>query len=186
MIAFESIRIRRNSHRTLFLSLLTFTVAIDYFSLHIQYPVKNHTSSATTSQTFPIRFVTLSQFDLPKSVISPSSAPSVTSIITLVAHPEAFHQQLIRIRGIIKQPELHLDDTQLQIHFVFQLTEENHFLTVFGIHDRTQGGPSIAMDQQVEVVGIFYKERTLNTFPLTNLVEAITIGPYPPMEPEQT
>lgn len=114
------------------------------------------------------------------------ASPIPTSIATLLNEPGTFHQQLISIRGIIKQPELHLDETQLKEHFVFRLTEGTQFLTVFGTHDRTQGAPSISMDQQVEVVGIFYKERTLNSYPLSNLLEALTVKPYPAIEPDRT
>ncbi|MGD9852128.1 MAG: hypothetical protein AB7T38_12745 [Nitrospirales bacterium] len=115
-----------------------------------------------------------------------NSAPIPTKLSTLLEEPGTFHQQLITIRGIIKQPELHLDETQLKEHFVFRLTEGTQFITVFGTHDRTQGAPSISMDQQVEVVGIFYKERILNAYPLSNLLEAITVKPYPAVEPNRT
>ena len=109
-----------------------------------------------------------------------------TSISTLLQEPEIFHQQLIKTRGFIKQPELHLDDTQLKENFVFRLTKGNQYITVFGTHDRTQGAPFISTDQQVEVVGYFYKERILNSYLLTNLLEALTVNPYPPIEPDRT
>ncbi|MDR4492927.1 MAG: hypothetical protein AB7P17_01865 [Nitrospirales bacterium] len=114
------------------------------------------------------------------------SSPIPISISTLLEDPQRFHQQLITIRGVIKQPELHLDETQLKEHFVFRLTEGTQFLTVFGTHDRTQGPPFISMGQQVEVIGMFYKERILNSYPLSNLLEAHTVKPYPAIEPDRT
>lgn len=139
-------------------------------------------------------------FELPglKNLVTPTNGdglqvnqparypPMDTAISTLLQKPEEFHQQLIKTRGIIKQPELHLDDTQLKEHFVFRLTEGNEYVTVFGTHDRTQGAPFIVMNQQVEVVGYFFENRVLNSYPLTNLLEALTVNPYPALEPDRT
>ena len=124
--------------------------------------------------------------DILSAVMTTRSSPLPTSISTLLDQPGEFHEQLIRVRGVIKQPELHLDETHLKENFVFRLTEGERFLTVFGTHDRTQGAPAISMNQQVEVVGIFYRERTLNTYDLSNLIEAFTVKPFPSLEPNES
>ena len=142
--------------------------------------------SPYTLQPFQTDIASFTKSDISPAILLNESSPASMSISTLLGHAKVFHQQLVSIRGVIKQPELHLDDTQLKEHFVFRLIEGDRFVTVFGIHDRTQGAPAISMDQQVEVIGIFYQERILNTYLLSNLVEAFTVRPYPPLEPEQT
>jgi hypothetical protein len=112
-------------------------------------------------------------------------APTPVPISTLLAHASDFHQKVVTVRGIIKQPELHLDDTHLRFDFVFRLTEGDGFITVFGTHDRTKGPPFIAMDLQVEVVGKFFQERERHSFSLTNTLEAFRVTPYPSPDPDR-
>ena len=159
---------------------LAFPAIIPYPLLLGEASIGNHEFTYFENRAMPIHRDRL-------QVIKTSQySPIHTSISTLLGGPEKFHQQLIKIRGIIKQPELHLDDTQLKEKFVFRLTEGKQYITVFGIHDRTQGAPFISMDQQVEVVGYFYTEHVLNSYPLTNLLEALTVTPYPAIEPDRT
>ncbi len=131
-----------------------------------------------------------SSFYSPESYLilnsTPLSTPSVVSLGTLLAEGETYHGQRILVRGVITQPELHLDESELFIDFVFRLSDGEHSLIVFGQHDRTLGPPVIVTDRSVEVMGIFWKTRNLNSTPLSNIVEAITVSPYPPSIPDRT
>ena len=108
------------------------------------------------------------------------------SLKTLLTFPERFHKQTITVRGIVTQPEMHLDRTELFFDFVFVLKEGQQSLVVFGHHDRTQGSSPIAMNQAVEVTGIFWKDRIAQGYHFTNNLEAITVSPYPSMVPDRT
>ncbi|MGB0909786.1 MAG: hypothetical protein ACPGYT_05445 [Nitrospirales bacterium] len=90
------------------------------------------------------------------------------------------------VRGIIAQPEIHLDDTELFFNFVFLLKDGNKSIIVFGRHDRTQGGSSITMGNTVEVTGTFWKDRIAHEYHFKNNLEAITIRPYPSLTPDRT
>lgn len=103
----------------------------------------------------------------------------------LLGQPASYHQQLVAVRGVITQPEMHLDDSELIIHFVFRLAEGEQSIVVFGQHDRTQGSPSISMNLSVEVVGVFWKERELNASHVFNTIEAFTVSPYPSLIPDK-
>jgi hypothetical protein len=92
----------------------------------------------------------------------------------------------VAVRGIVTQPELHLDESELFISFVFRLADGNQSVVVFGRHDRTQGPPSISLDLSVEVIGVFWKERDLHESHISNTIEALTVDPYPPLIPENT
>ena len=106
------------------------------------------------------------------------------SIARLLSHGADYHQQLVAVRGVITQPELHLDDSELFVNFVFRLADGEQSLVVFGRHDRTQGPPSISLDLSVEVVGVFWKDRELNASHVINTIEALTVSPYPSLVPD--
>ncbi|WP_447971731.1 hypothetical protein [Nitrospira sp. M1] len=110
----------------------------------------------------------------------------LVSIETLLKFPERFHQKMVTVRGIVKQPEMHLDKTELFFDFVFVLEKDSVSLIVFGRHDRTQGGSSIAMGNYVEVTGIFWKDRETADYHFENNLEALTITPYPSLTPDRT
>jgi hypothetical protein len=110
--------------------------------------------------------------------------PEHVSIASLLSNGADYHQRLVAVRGLVTQPELHLDSSKLFVNFVFRLEEEEQSVVVFGRHDRTQGAPSIALDLSVEVIGVFWKERDLHGSHVTNTIEAITVTPYPSLIPE--
>ena len=112
-------------------------------------------------------------------------SPRLISLSSLIDQADKYHRQLVKVHGVIKQPELHLDDTQLRLNFVFRLTRGTSSITVFGIFDRTQGPPPIALDNPVEVVGTFFKERELHDATVFYTLEAISVTLYPPMEPDR-
>jgi hypothetical protein len=110
--------------------------------------------------------------------------PEHVSIVSLLSNGADYHQRLVVVRGLITQPELHLDVSELFINFVFRLADEDQSVVVFGRHDRTQGAPSISLDLPVEVIGVFWKERDLNNSHITNTIEALSVVPYPSLTPE--
>jgi hypothetical protein len=112
--------------------------------------------------------------------------PEHVSITKLLSNGAAYHQRLVAVRGIVTQPELHLDESELFINFVFRLADGNQSVVVFGRHDRTQGAPSISLDLSVEVIGVFWKERDLHESHIFNTIEALTVDPDPPLIPENT
>lgn len=113
-----------------------------------------------------------------------TTSPEDVSIAILLSHPAAYHQRLVAVRGVVTQPELHLDDSELIIRFVFRLAEGDQSLVIFGQHDRTQGAPSISLNLSVEVVGVFWKERELNASRIFNTIEALSVFPYPSLVPD--
>ncbi|MDR4482915.1 MAG: hypothetical protein R3B95_06685 [Nitrospirales bacterium] len=119
---------------------------------------------------------------LPTSTFTTS--PEQVSIAMLLSHPASYHQRLVAIRGVVTQPELHLDDSELVIRFVFRLVDGGQSIVIFGQHDRTQGSPSISLDRSVEVIGVFWKERELNASLVINTIEALTVSPYPSLIPD--
>lgn len=119
---------------------------------------------------------------LPSSTFTTS--PENVSIAMLLSHPTSYHQRLVAVRGVVTQPELHLDESELVTHFVFRLAEGEQSIIIFGQHDRTQGSPSISLDLSVEVIGVFWKERELNTALVINTIEALTVSPYPSLVPD--
>lgn len=102
----------------------------------------------------------------------------------LLSQPASYHQQLVAVRGVVTQPEMHLTDSELAIRFVFRLAEGEQSIVVFGQHDRTQGSPSISLDLSVEVIGVFWKEREMNASRVFNTIEALTVSPYPSLIPD--
>ena len=114
------------------------------------------------------------------------SPPQEIPLADLLTHSHEYHQQLVSIRGIITQPELHLDDTELYIDFVFRLSQDTHSLIVYGRHNRTLGAPVIQMNQSVEVIGTFFEEQERAGSVLHHVLEAISVMPYPSSVPEST
>ena len=113
-----------------------------------------------------------------------TTPPEPVSIDSLLRHGADYHQRLVAIRGHVTQPELHLDESELFINFVFRLADGDQSVVVFGRHDRTQGALSINLDLSVEVIGVFWKERELNSSHITNTIEALSVSPYPTLIPE--
>jgi len=115
-----------------------------------------------------------------------TTPPQEVSIVDLLGKAQAFHQQRISIRGLVTQPELHLDESELYLDFVFRLSQESYSIIVYGRHDRTRGAPAIRMNETVEVIGIFWKEQNRNGSSILNSLEAITVTPYPSAIPNRT
>ena len=113
-----------------------------------------------------------------------TTPPEPVSIDSLLRHGAHYHQRLVAIRGHVTQPELHLDESELFVNFVFRLADGDQSVVVFGRHDRTQGALSISLDLSVEVIGVFWKERELNSSHITNTIEALSVSPYPTLIPE--
>lgn len=119
---------------------------------------------------------------LPKHV---RNQGKLISISQLLHRPADYHQQIIRLRGIVTRLELHLDETNHFIDFVFFLKQEEQRVLVFGRHDRTKGDIQLTSDRMVEVQGIFWKERFANGHLLKNNLEAQAVWFYPPLIPNQ-
>ena len=112
--------------------------------------------------------------------------PQQVSITDLLTNSQDYHQQLVAVRGLITQPELHLDETELYLDFVFRLAQGKHSIVVYGRHDRTRSAPSIIINHTVEVIGIFWKEQDRNGSLIFNTIEAISVTPYPSPIPRNT
>jgi hypothetical protein len=115
-----------------------------------------------------------------------TTPPQPVSITDLLTNSQAFHQKFVSVRGHIIQPELHLDETELYLDFVFRLSQGTHSLVVYGRHDRTQGAPPIIINRSVEVIGTFWKEKKRKGLTIFNALEAFSVTPYPPSIPEST
>ncbi|MDT3779740.1 hypothetical protein PJI16_19445 [Nitrospira sp. MA-1] len=113
-----------------------------------------------------------------------TTSPEQVSIAMLLSNPASYHQRLVAVRGIVTQPELHIDDSELVMRFVFRLAEGEQSIVIFGQHDRTQGPPSISLDLSVEVIGVFWKDREMNGSHVINTIEAHTVAPYPSLVPD--
>ncbi len=120
--------------------------------------------------SFPTRLFTIQQDQI--------------TIPMLLDDPHAYHRQIITLSGIISQPELHLDESELYIDFVFLLTQGSHSIVVFGRHDRTQGTLPISLHQSISVMGRFWKQLDWKGSHLTNVIEAQLLTPEPPLIPE--
>ncbi|MDH5775021.1 MAG: hypothetical protein OEZ57_08910 [Nitrospirota bacterium] len=112
--------------------------------------------------------------------------PQEVSITDLVKDPETFHQQHISVRGLVTQLELHLDESELHLDFVFRLSQGPSSILVYGRHDRTRGAPAMSMNETVEVVGLFWKKQNRNGISILNILEAINVAPYPSSIPSRT
>jgi hypothetical protein len=115
-----------------------------------------------------------------------NTAPQQVSIADLLTNSQAYHQQFVSVRGIIIQPELHLDETELYLDFVFRLSQGTHSLVVYGRHDRTKGAPPIIINHSVEVIGTFWKEQNRKGMAIFNALEAFSVTPYPSSVPGST
>lgn len=114
-----------------------------------------------------------------------TAGPPLTSVLELLTHPGAHDHETVRLRGNVTQPELHLDETTLYIDFVFLLRDGASHVTVFGRHDRTVGDIQIETGRTVEVVGIYWQEKTLHNSVLKNVVEAISVNFFPGLNPDR-
>ena len=115
--------------------------------------------------------------------VSLDHSVELVSIAQLLSDPQQYHKEIVRVRGTVTQPELHIDESGLFIRFVFVLRDAKDTLIVFGHHDRTQGNIEIETDAQVEVIGIFWKDRIADNHHFQNNLEAITVTKYPPLHP---
>ncbi len=112
--------------------------------------------------------------------------PQQVSIPALLTQSGDYHQQLVSVRGQITQPELHLDETELYLDFVFRLTQGAHSIVVYGRHNRTLGAPAIIIHHSVEVTGIFWKEQDRAGTTVFNVLGATSVAPYPSSVPRST
>ena len=130
---------------------------------------------------------TVSQTLSPMSIPHTSSTPPEhVSIATLLTNAADYHKQFVAVEGLVTQPELHLDESELFLDFVFRLSQGNRSIIVFGRHDRTLGAPSISMNLSVQVIGTYWKERDRNGSRITHAIEAFSVSPYPSTVPEST
>ncbi len=113
-------------------------------------------------------------------------ADEVVPLAQLFDHPEQFHEETVRVRGTVSRLELHVDETQLFIDFVFELQKGGKTLVVYGRHDRTRGDIQLTTGRDVEVLGVFWHERYANGYRLKNNLEALTVMFYPPLTPDRT
>ena len=107
------------------------------------------------------------------------------TILQLLQNPIHYHKKQIKVRGTITRLELHLDDSQHFINFVFYLETGDDHVLVFGRHDRTTGDIQMTTGRTVEVEGIFWQEREANGYRLFNNVEAKRVTFHPPLTPDQ-
>ncbi len=108
------------------------------------------------------------------------------SIPDLLSQSKDYHKQLVSVRGQITQPELHLDETELYVDFVFRLAQGDHSIVVYGRHNRTLGAPPIMIHRSVEVTGIFWKEQERADTTVFSVLEATSVLPYPSSIPGST
>ena len=109
----------------------------------------------------------------------------IITIPQLLQAPSQYHQKRIRIRGTVTRLELHLDDSNHFINFVFYLKKGPDRVLVFGRHDRTAGDIQMTTGRTVEVEGIFWQEREANGYRLFHNVEATRVTFHPPLTPDQ-
>ncbi len=115
-----------------------------------------------------------------------STPAQKVAISDLLKNGQDYHQHLVSVRGKITQPELHLDETELFLDFVFRLEQGAQSIIVYGRHDRTQGQTPIRMNQSVQVIGTFFKEQKRDEERIFNVLEATVVSPYPSPIPEKT
>ncbi len=115
-----------------------------------------------------------------------STPPEQVAIADLLRYSQDYHQHVVSVQGVVTQPELHLDESELFLDFVFLLSHGKQTLVVYGRHDRTRGAPVISMHRSVEVVGIFRKEHIRKGETISNTLEAVSVAPYPPTVPNHT
>jgi hypothetical protein len=160
------------------LFLLVFPIKVKSFSHHTSLVSFNH-----SFQLDGVGDVKPVKINVPYRSVSLDNPAESVSIAQLLSDPSQYHRKIIKVRGTVTQPELHVDESGLFIRFVFVLKEAENTLIVFGHHDRTQGNIQIEMNETVEVVGIFWKERTANDHQFRNNLEAITVTNYPQLHP---
>ncbi|MDA0739106.1 MAG: hypothetical protein O2999_08815 [Nitrospirae bacterium] len=160
---------------TLFLSTSAWILGQGLFFDSI--PTQNHSLSHRTSSGY----FTPPHTRMPKQT---KDTGDLISIPHLLQHPDTYHQKIIRLRGTVTRLELHLDETNHFIDFVFFVQEEDQRVLVFGRHDRTKGDIQLTSDRTVEVQGLFWKERLANGHVLKNNLEAQAVWFYPPLIPD--
>ena len=143
-------------------------------------------SHSVVDQTTRLEKIEANSAHTDSSILSTEDLKEAVSIEALLTYPEQFHRKTVTVRGMVTQPEMHLDDTKLFFDFVFVLKKGEYSIVVFGQHDRTQGNSPIAMGHTVQVTGIFWKDRIAHDYHFTNNLEAITITPYPSLIPDRT
>ena len=121
---------------------------------------------------------------LTHSLETTSTSEDVT-IEQLLQSPGEYHHTFIRIRGTVTRLELHLDETNHFINFVFFLKTGNDRVLVFGRHDRTFGDVQLTTGRTVEVQGVFWQERDVPGHTLFNQIEAHHVTFYPPLTPDE-
>lgn len=109
----------------------------------------------------------------------------LVTIEQLLQTPGDYHHALIRIRGTVTRLELHLDETNHFVNFVFFLKTGNNRVLVFGRHDRTLGDIQLTTGRTVEVQGVFRQEREAQGHTLFNQIEAHRVTFYPPLTPDE-
>ncbi len=109
----------------------------------------------------------------------------LVTVSTLLTHPDRYHKKVVRVRGTVTRLELHLDDTELFIDFVFELKDGPNTVVVFGRHDRTRGDIQMTTNHTVEVRGVFWRERMVKDHRLENNLEASSVSFFPSLTPDQ-
>ena len=170
--------IPRSSSIALFIGAVFFLLNGGLFAHHVFSSLEPHHIKPYSS---PNLF-----FSFTQGPVTFSTSPQPVSIPDLLGHSQDYHQQLVSIRGLITQPELHLDITELYFNFVFRLEQGTDSIIVYGRHDRTLGSPVIRMHQSVEVVGTFFREQERSGSTIFNVLKAISVRPYPSSIPEST
>ncbi len=155
-------------------------------SLSIGESLSHKFSRYFAAPTLQPHFTNSPLIDFSPEPLTISTSPPQTSIPELLEESQVYHQQLVLVRGLITQPELHLDETELYLDFVFRLNQGPHSIIVYGRHDRTQGPPAISMNQTVEVIGRFFKKQERNNTTLFNVLHAIAVTPFPSSIPDNT
>ena len=168
---------------SLYSSLASFSGAVIFFISHGVFPTNHIFSPLDTPPNIPR--IELRPFH-PSSPTAATFAlsPQQVTIADLFRDSQDYHQQVVSVQGLITQPELHLDETELYLDFVFRLSQGTLSIIVYGRHDRTLGAPAIRMNQSVEVIGTFFKEQDREGSVLLNVLEAISVMPYPSSIPE--
>ena len=121
-----------------------------------------------------------------RTAVTFSTSPQPVALSTLIENGQEYHEEIVSIQGLITQPELHLDETELFFDFVFRLSQGSQSIIVYGRHDRTTGPPTIRTNQPIEVTGIFFREQKRNGSIVFNVLQAISVKPHPSSIPENT
>ena len=173
------------------LAMMSFSVYIFpfmgiLFLVSPEWPAHDQSLSFIKSHKFERQAGQSPTEQLHRTLATFSTRAQQVSITDLLNNSQDYHQQRVSVRGEITQPELHLDETELYLDFVFRLTQGTQSIVVFGRHNRTLGAPPIVIDHSVEVTGIFWKEQERDGITVSNLLEALSVAPYPSSIPGST